>query len=192
MMKDLKKFHFAGQKDGEEVLLVVHRHWFNILEQMFLIVFLLFLMFSGAIYLPQLFVALRNPLMNSFFFFLENVFAMFIWIFFFLIWIDYYFDVWVITNLRIVNIEQKGLFNRSVSEMGFSRIQDVTAEVIGIIPTFLNYGDVFIQTAAETERFLFRQVPDPYHIKDVIMQMQKRRAQQKSAEFRKMMDEENL
>lgn len=191
-MKDLKKFHFAGQKDGEEVLLVVHRHWFNILEQMFLIVFLLFLMFSGAIYLPQLFVALRNPLMNSFFFFLENVFAMFIWIFFFLIWIDYYFDVWVITNLRIVNIEQKGLFNRSVSEMGFSRIQDVTAEVIGIIPTFLNYGDVFIQTAAETERFLFRQVPDPYHIKDVIMQMQKRRAQQKSAEFRKMMDEENL
>jgi len=117
---------------------------------------------------------------------------MFIWIFFFLIWIDYYFDVWIITNLRIVNIEQKGLFNRSVSEMDFGRIQDVTAEVIGIIPTFFNYGDVFIQTAAETERFLFRQVPDPYHIKDVLMQLQKQRVHQKTAEFRKMMEGENL
>ena len=191
-MKDFKKFHFAGQKIGEEIIMVVHRHWFNILEQMLLVFFMLFFMFSGAIYLPILFTALQSSPLNYFFFFLENVFAMFIWIFFFLIWIDYYFDVWIITNLRIVNIEQKGLFNRSVSEMDFGRIQDVTAEVIGIIPTFFNYGDVFIQTAAETERFLFRQVPDPYHIKDVIMQLQKQRVHQKTAEFRKMMEGENL
>jgi len=191
-MKDFKKFHFAGQKSGEEIIMVVHRHWFNILEQMLLVFFMLFFMFSGAIYLPILFTALQSSPLNYFFFFLENVFAMFIWIFFFLIWIDYYFDVWIITNLRIVNIEQKGLFNRSVSEMDFGRIQDVTAEVIGIIPTFFNYGDVFIQTAAETERFLFRQVPDPYHIKDVLMQLQKQRVHQKTAEFRKMMEGENL
>jgi len=191
-MKDFKKFHFAGQKSGEEIIMVVHRHWFNILEQMLLVFFMLFFMFSGAIYLPILFTALQSSPLNYFFFFLENVFAMFIWIFFFLIWIDYYFDVWIITNLRIVNIEQKGLFNRSVSEMDLGRIQDVTAEVIGIIPTFFNYGDVFIQTAAETERFLFRQVPDPYRIKDVIMQLQKQRVHQKTAEFRKMMEGENL
>ena len=191
-MKDFKKFHFDGQKNGEEVILVIHRHWFNIMEQMLLIFFMLFFMFSGAVYLPTLFAALRNPLMNSFFFFLENVFAMFIWIFFFLIWIDYYFDVWIITNLRIVNIEQKGLFNRSVSEMDYSKVQDVTTEVIGIIPTFFNYGDVFIQTAAETERFMFRKVPEPYEIKDLIMRLQKRRNVEKTEEFRKIMDGENL
>src|SRR4030065_1642089 len=164
-MEKYKKFHFAGQKNGEEIVLVVHRHWFNILEQMFLILLMLIALVSGAIYLPLVFPALVVSPWHSFFAFLENIFAMAIWMFFFLIWIDYYLDVWIITDLRIVNIEQKGLFPSSVSELELSRIQDITTEVIGIIPTFLNYGDVFVQTAAETERFLFRQVPDPYSIK---------------------------
>lgn len=87
-----------------------------------------------------------------------------------MVWIDYFFDVWIITNERIINIEQKGLFVRTVSELKFSRIQDVTSEVSGMIPTILNFGDVKIQTASEEDMFLFRHVPDPYHIKDVIME----------------------
>jgi len=191
-MEKYKKFHFDGQKDGEEIVLVVHRHWINILEQMFLVFLMLVVLFSGAIYLPWLFPAFKNPTFRLFFSFLENIFFMFIWTVFFLIWIDYYFDVWIITNLRIVNIEQAGLFHRSVSELELSRIQDITTEVVGIIPTFLNYGDVFIQTAAETERFLFRQVPDPYQIKDQIMALQKKRNTQKTEEFRKIMDGQGL
>jgi len=191
-MEKYKKFHFAGQKNGENIILVIHRHWFNILEQMFFVFLMLAALFSGAIYLPLIFPLLAVSPANSFFAFFENFFAMAIWIFFFLIWIDYYLDVWIITDLRIVNIEQKGLFHRSVSELELSRIQDITTEVVGIIPTFLNYGDVFVQTAAETERFLFRQVPDPYTIKDQIMHLQKKRAQQKTEDFRKIMDGEGL
>lgn len=191
-MKNFKKFHFEGQKSEEEIILVVHRHWFNILEQMFFIFGLLLLLIGGFLYFPSLFPVLGSPLFNSLFVFAENIFAMFIWIIFFLIWVDYYLDVWIITNLRVVNIEQKGLFSRTVSELELSRIQDVTTEVLGIIPTFLNYGDVFVQTAAETERFIFRQVPDPYGIKDQLMKLQKQRTTAKTEEFRKIMDGENL
>jgi uncharacterized membrane protein YdbT with pleckstrin-like domain len=106
---------------------------------------------------------------------MRNLFGMFIWITFFLIWIDYYFDVWIITNKRVVNIEQKGLFNRQVSELELARIQDITTEVTGVIPTMLNYGEVFIQTAGENPRFIFHQVPDPYGIKDILMNQQKKR-----------------
>jgi uncharacterized membrane protein YdbT with pleckstrin-like domain len=105
---------------------------------------------------------------------------MFIWITFFLIWIDYYFDVWIITDRRVVNIEQKGLFNRQVSELELLRIQDITTEVTGVIPTILNYGDVFIQTAGENPRFIFRQVSDPYGIKDTLMNLQKKRSREES------------
>ena len=191
-MKDYHKYHFQGQKNGEQILLVVRRHWFNILEQMLMVLGMLFMLLVSIVYLPLLFPTLLGPSLWNIFFFTENFFAMLIWITFFLIWIDYYFDVWIVTSLRIVNIEQKGLFNRLVSEMDFSRIQDITTEVIGVIPTFLNYGDVFIQTAAETERFMFRQVPDPYGIKDQLMQLQKERSKQKTEEFRKIMDGENL
>ena len=33
----------------------------------------------------------------------------------------------------------------------------------------LNFGDVYVQTAAEQERFIFRQVGDPFKIKDRVM-----------------------
>jgi uncharacterized membrane protein YdbT with pleckstrin-like domain len=72
-----------------------------------------------------------------------------------------------------VNIEQKGLFVRHISELNFSRIQDVTAEVEGILPTVLNYGDVLVQTAGEESRFIFRQVADPYQVKDMVMKLSK-------------------
>lgn len=112
-----------------------------------------------------------DALQPAFLAFLLNTFLLFIWLYAFLVWVDYYFDVWIITSQRIVNIEQKGLFNREVSELQFSRIQDVTSVVDGFIPTILNFGDVYVQTAAEEERFVFRQIPDPYTIKDMVMQL---------------------
>ena len=72
---------------------------------------------------------------------------MFLWLYGFLLWIDYWLDVWIVTDERVINIEQKGLFSRSVSELHFYNVQDVTTSVRGVIPTLLNYGDVEVQTA---------------------------------------------
>jgi uncharacterized membrane protein YdbT with pleckstrin-like domain len=69
-----------------------------------------------------------------------------------------------VTNKRIVNVEQKGLFSRVVSEKELSRMQDVTSEVHGFIATFFSYGDIYIQTAGTKERFVFKQVPDAPHV----------------------------
>ena len=61
---------------------------------------------------------------------------------------------------------------REISELEHIKIQDVTSEVMGVVPTLFNYGFVYVQTAGETERFTFKQVPDPVKIRDVIMQLQ--------------------
>jgi uncharacterized membrane protein YdbT with pleckstrin-like domain len=173
-MQNYEKFHFSGQKENERIILMVRRHWFNILEQFFIVFFMILLLVGSWTIVPLFFPALNSRSFNVLFDFLRNLFEMLIWITFFLIWIDYYFDVWIITDKRIVNIEQKGLFNRVVSELELVRIQDVTTEVAGVIPTMLNYGDVFIQTAGENQRFVFHKVSDPYGIKDTIMNLQKR------------------
>jgi len=81
-----------------------------------------------------------------------------------------------------VNIEQKGLFVRSMSEIFLFRIQDTTSEVKGFFPSMFNYGDVFVQSAGEQERFLFHKVPDPYGIKDRLMDMA-RDSHQEEVEF---------
>jgi hypothetical protein len=172
-MYKFNQFHFKGQKPKEEILLVVHRHWFDILTQFIVIFFMLLLFFGGFVFVPILLPSLSETFGLNLFYFLQNSFLIFTWLLFFIIWIDYYFDVWIVTNERIVNIEQKGLFSRGVSELELQNIQDITVEVLGIIPTLLNYGNLYVQTAAEKERFLFHNVPDPYAIKDLVMNLQK-------------------
>lgn len=172
-MRRFNQYHFKGQKDGEEILLVVHRHWFDILSQFFIILAMLFLLFGSLVFASPILTVFNGNVSPSLFLFVENVFFIFIWLFFFIIWVDYYFDVWIVTNERIVNIEQLGLFSRDVSELELENVQDITVEVLGIIPTFLNYGNLYVQTAAEKERFIFKHVPDPYAIKDLIMNLQK-------------------
>ncbi len=170
-MPSFSRYHFQGQRENEEVLRIIHRHWFNIFLQYTGIgctALLLVFVFST---LPQIAALSSDTLPPVFLSFILNTFLLFLWLYSFLIWVDYYFDVWIITNERIVNIEQKGFFSREVSELQFSRIQDVTSVVDGFIPTMLNFGDVYVQTAAEEKRFVFRQIPDPYTIKDMVMQL---------------------
>lgn len=174
-MDRFMKFHFKGQKENEKILLVLHRHWFDIASQ-FLMILLMLAVFVGSYTFSSIFYNLTdNPAFaKELVAFLRNLFFMLIWITFFVIWIDYYLDVWIVTDRRIVNIEQKGLFARVTSELEMDKIQDVTTEVQGLIHTFLNYGDLFVQTAAEKERFIFHNIPDPYSVKDLLMAIQKK------------------
>ena len=97
--------------EGEQIIMVVRRHWFNILQNLLSVLIMAALLVASFLYFPFLFPSLSQHSLNGLFLFGETVFAMVIWIIFFLIWIDYYFDVWIVTNRRIINVEQKGLFS---------------------------------------------------------------------------------
>lgn len=112
-----------------------------------------------------------------------SAYYLFAWLFFFFNFIDYYLDVWIVTNRRIINVEQEGFFARRISEHKLFRIQDVTSEVEGVFPTLLRFGSVYIQTAGTKRNFHFEQVPHPDRIKDTIIELiQKDRKRQKKEE----------
>lgn len=186
-MENFTKYHFTGQKNNEKILAVLHRHWFDILIQFFMIISMLLILFGSFIYLPLIYPPLNEAPVKNLFLFLENSLFLMTWILGFLIWVDYYFDVWIVTDQRIVNIEQRGLFARVVSELELENIQDITSDVSGFIPTILNYGDLFVQTAAEKERFVFHNIPDPYRIKDLVMNLQKKYEHKEEQEFGEML-----
>lgn len=191
-MRDFTKYHFKGQEERERVLLVLHRHWFDILSQFLVMIGMLLLLFGSFTILPSTFPAIGQGANHNLFIFIENLFFMLTWIMLFLIWVDYYFDVWIVTDCRIVNIEQKGLFSREVSELELDKIQDITTDVRGVIPTFLNFGDLQVQTAAEQERFLFHNIPDPYEVKNIIMNLHKNSEKKIENEFGNMLKEKVL
>jgi uncharacterized membrane protein YdbT with pleckstrin-like domain len=113
----------------------------------------------------------------------ESLGTLFVWNTFFILWLDYYLDVWIVTNERIINIEQHGFFSRKVSELKLTKIQDVTSEIIGVIPSLLNYGNIYVQTAGEKERFTFHQIPDPNYVKNRIVQLQEKERLAEEKEF---------
>ena len=82
--------------------------------------------------------------------------------------IDYYLDVWIVTNKRIIGIEQNGLFNREVYEQNIENIQEVSGNQKGYLQTFFNYGDVLIQTASDKPLASFEKVPFPFQISQKI------------------------
>jgi len=75
------------------------------------------------------------------------------------VWVQNYLDVWTITSKRIISREQHGLFNRVVSEVELFRVQDVTVEQKGFLPTMLHYGDIVAQSAGAEQTTILRQVP---------------------------------
>ncbi|OGI22097.1 MAG: hypothetical protein A2808_03675 [Candidatus Moranbacteria bacterium RIFCSPHIGHO2_01_FULL_55_24] len=168
---NMKKIHFPGQRETETVVSIVHRHWFNLLSHLFIVFVMAFFLLGSLFLIPLLFPEITAGERFRFLIFLQNTLFVFLWLYGFLVWIDYYFDIWIITDERILNIEQKGLFVRHISELTYGRVQDITTTVEGIVPTMFNFGDLYVQTAGENGRFIFRQVPDPLHLKDTIMRI---------------------
>jgi uncharacterized membrane protein YdbT with pleckstrin-like domain len=172
-MDGFSKYHFKDLQENEKILRVIHRNWFYLFEQFFLLIVIVGVFAGALIFVPVFFPDFWEGMDRSIVLFVQNFFMLAVWIYGFMIWIDYYFDIWIITSERVINIEQKGMFTRKVSELRYSKIQDVTTEVIGFLPSVLNYGDLKIQTAGEENEFVFRTISDPYKIKSIIMDLQK-------------------
>lgn len=169
-MMDLN--HLPNARPNEKTHLFLRRHWAAPLEIIIYTILLYFVPLAGGWYYWEtlskwLTDAYLGPIISvaaTFYFFA-------VWLFAFLEFTDYYLDVWLVTNERIINIEQKGLFTRVASELHLSAVEDATSEVKGIIHTFLDYGNVHIQTAGERTRFVFKNIPHPERVKEMIIKL---------------------
>ncbi|OIP97915.1 hypothetical protein AUJ94_01185 [bacterium CG2_30_40_12] len=82
--------------------------------------------------------------------------------------LNWYFNVYIVTNKRIVDIDFWGLLYKNVSEATYENIEDVTYSTGGILQTMFNFGSIMIQTAAERREFEFDGVPNPSEVYDKI------------------------
>lgn len=85
--------------------------------------------------------------------------------------LDWYFNMYVITNERIIDFDFNPFAYHKISEAGLDSIVDATQETIGFLPMFFNYGDVYVQTAGERREFDFLSVQNPAWVRDKIMDL---------------------
>ncbi len=162
-------------KDNEQVVAIIRHHWFVLLRE----VFGLIILFLAPFFLiPIAFgIAVQGgnvpAISGGVVIFFGSLWTLVIWNLLFARWTDYYYDIWVITNRRVVDIDQKGLFNRSTATLlTLDHIQDIEAELNGVIGNLLNFGDVTIQTAAAHREFIFQEVSSPNGVVKIIRDAQ--------------------
>jgi len=157
---------FEGEEEGESVILLLRRHPFVILIRLaFSILLLLAPIIAGTVFTEFIIFHHLVYLVT----FLSAVWYLLLWQVIFYALTMYTLDVWIVTDRRIIDSKQHGFFNRTISELHLSRIQDISVNTKGVIPTLLHFGDLQIQTAGTEEKFNFLQIPNPEKVKDEIM-----------------------
>ena len=167
--------------DNEEhIIRIVRKHWFVLLSGLFVLLFCVTLPVILLVLLHVLPIEVLFTFSGSTFYaggFLLFAWLLIVWMMGWNMWTDYYLDVLVMTDRRIFDIEQKGLFSRLSSSFRIDRIQNVSVDQKGIIQTLLDFGTLRLETAGEKEDFVARYIAKPHEIKKFINELQDKEAE---------------
>lgn len=89
--------------------------------------------------------------------------------------LSWYFNVYIVTNLHIVDINFFSLLAKEVVEISLDDIEVISHNVDGVLGSLFNFGNVHIETAAEQKRILFAKVPRPDIVTDRVQDLQRAR-----------------
>jgi len=91
-------------------------------------------------------------------------------IFSFYVWIVWYYDTYILTAAKIIEVRQKGLFSRSVAELPYSAIENASYEISGPLAMMLKVGDVKIHSSI-SHTINLETIRRPDLVRDEIMRM---------------------
>ena len=135
-MIELMKGEFVGQRSDEQVVLVFRRHPIVITKG-----FLALLLVSAVTFMPMIIVPSNQ---NLLYVGLGGV-VLGLLIFFYH-WIGWYFSFYIVTNQRIRQNTQRGLFSKSVVDLGLNKVQSAFVNVHGVLGNILKYGTIKLHT----------------------------------------------
>lgn len=160
---------FHTQPD-ETVILKVRKHWFVLLQSTLgtiIATFAPIIFFSVAMRTGSIPPSFTPPALVGFCYVLWLLIA---WMALCIAWTVYYLDAWIVTDRRIVNIEQRALFKRDITSWRMERVQEVTIHIHDIIETLLGFGTIEVETAGPSVQFAKMEgIPHPERVQNAIM-----------------------
>lgn len=161
------RVRFETQTDKEEIILLLRQHVITLVPWIFLFALMVFVPFwlpiiTRVLTIDTSFIPVGFQLVGVLIWYLitfglgfQN----------FLYW---YFNVYIVTDERVIDIDFLSLMYKRVSDAPIAKIQDVTYSMGGLIRAIFDYGDVTVQTAGELPNFDFLAVPHPDKVAKVI------------------------
>jgi hypothetical protein len=135
-MQLYKKLFKVYLEEGEDVYYVIHHHIITVFKPIVKLV-------ATMIFLP-IFLWWIIPSLS------------FVWLFIIAygvakissIVLAWYFNALLVTNLNLIDIEWKGLFDRQANRIEFSQVESFSYNVTGVINTIFNFGDITIDKSS--------------------------------------------
>ena len=164
--------NFIHRKSYETIVYKLRPHLIVTIPAIFaltlFIILPIFMYFFARTNTPQIFE--NAPLITALTL-LISVYCLAIGLFSYTYFVNYYLDIFIVTNDRLLHIEQHGIFSRTISEVDLYKIQDVTSTVHGFFPSLLNYGSLLIQTAGAIDKFSIDNIPNPESLRRHIVDL---------------------
>lgn len=133
----MRKMIFDGQREGEEVQFVFRRHFLTAKSGVIFLVLMIMIGVGLTLLWPNNMMIFETFLALILVGILGFVYSYMLW----------YFSIYIVTNQRIRQISQRGLFKKSVVDLGLDKIQSISYGVNGIRAGLMGYGTIVIQTA---------------------------------------------
>lgn len=167
------KLSFETQDEEEEVILFLRQHPIVNIKWVVVAILMLTLPSIFSFFPPY------TTLPANFQFVVTMGWYMFVFGYTLAKFMGWFFNIYILTDERVVDIDFQNIFFRKISTAKIEEIQDVNIQSSGSFETFFGYGSVFIQTAAEVSQFEFMYVPNPDRVGKIINQMIDQEEQEK-------------
>jgi len=164
-------------EEDEKIIKIAHKHWFILLARGISIAISALAPLLGLIVVVTLAQKYESAITIDFatytahFIYFYAFWLLLNWMALAHMWTMHYLDIWVVTNRRIIVIDQVSLFRRHIGSFRLERLQDVNIEINGIIATFMGYGIIEAETASNNHEseFRTRHMPHPRDLKATIL-----------------------
>ncbi|GIW61160.1 MAG: hypothetical protein KatS3mg089_0012 [Patescibacteria group bacterium] len=167
LIKFPKKICFENQEPNEQIHLFLRRHFITNIGWILPTIFFSLLPFVIWVFLSLSGISTTDvPL--SYLLILTIFYYLIVFGYAFLNFIIWFYNVGIVTQLRVIDIDVHNITSKNVASTNISDIVDVEYSQQGLLASTINYGDVNLQTEGLKPNFEFHRIPQPALVADII------------------------
>ncbi len=160
---------YLALHDNEKVIAVFRKHWLFLAGRIISLATTIVVPYI-LYYLIVTYTHITITERLSAFFELVYLFMILaLWVGFFITYTNFRLDAWILTNDRLMDIDQVALFTRTISTLQLDKVQDITLKKNGLMDEYFGIGKLIVQTAGELEEFVIPNIADPDSVKEKIL-----------------------
>jgi hypothetical protein len=160
-----KELNFLDKERDENIVLVLRTPFFRYIPQM--IAMLLTLLLPLIIYLP----ISEEEGSRTFMIAMMLIAVMIVVTFLIFAILRWYYNVGIITDKRVLDIDFHNIMSHSVAEARLEKIVDITVKQKGIGGSLFDVADIHIQTAGSNPEIVFSKIPRARDVQNILYEL---------------------